>query len=246
MSFVANLGAAIGVGNLTPSVACENEGYQGERTRGVATITGGNVAQVVEGLRMRLVRMWETRDRERNTRHEHTDVLHTQPVAFRCEVLPGIAYTVPFELDIPWNATLAERGEWHVIEVVTDVAGGVDPSGRKHIVLWPARPVAYTLQAVVAATGWRLNGFASREARAGFTRAELVPGAAHAERFDRIYLELSPGQGFMQVHVKLDLKEGAWKALTGADEYDYSFSAPDIPTVVGNLQALIQKYASPR
>jgi sporulation-control protein spo0M len=245
MSIVAKLGAAIGVGNLTLSVSCSDEGYQGERLRGVVTLKGGDVPRMVEGLHVRLLHVWESRDSEVSLQRDRSSVLLDQPVELRCEVLPGSTHTVPFELEIPSNVALPEQGERYAIEAHVQIPNGVDASSRERFVLWPVRPVTDVLRGLMAATGWLLEGFTPRQARAGFTRAVLLPGSAHAARFDRMNLELAADQGLLQVHATLDLNEGIWKSVTGGDEHDYSFSAPDAPSVVEKLQALIQKHAGP-
>ncbi len=243
MGFLKEMGAAIGVGNLDVLVDCDRECHHGEGLRGVATLKGGQVPQLVQGLEVRLLHLWEVWDEERRREVERSKVIHRRPVPFQAQVLPGSTHEVPFLLDIPVGATLADHGEWTAIQVESDISGGVDVSGRRSVLMWPIRPVADTVRAIAAATGWSIHGFQPRKARSGFVRAVLTPSEGLAHRFDRVNLDLALDQGMMRIHATLDMKEGVWKTLTGGDEHDYAFAAQDIPTIVAGLQGLIHKHA---
>lgn len=242
MGFFKELGAAIGVGNLDVIVEHEGTGHHGEPIRGVATIAGGNVPQVVHGLALSLVLHWEVYDEESRRDVPRSKVLHRRSLPFQSQVLPGMRLPVPFVLDIPLGVTLAEPHHWHTLNATAEISGGVDVTGEKRLELWPIRPIADTIRAITAATGFSLSGFLDHKAPAGFVRAVLLPGPSHAARFDRIYLDLALNQGMMRVHATLDMKAGVWKTLTGGDEHDYSFAAPDIPTIVAGLVGLIHKH----
>src|SRR5262245_7445040 len=101
MSFLKELGASIGIGNLNVGVDCEKVAHHGEPIRGVATLSGGKVAQIVNGLEVRLVRSWEVWDEERNRYEPRSEVIHRRPAQFQAQVQPGAVYTANFLLDIP-------------------------------------------------------------------------------------------------------------------------------------------------
>lgn len=243
MSLLREIGAAIGVGNLSVAVECDSACHHGEQVQGAAILTGGKVPQTVEGLRLGLALRWQGYDQETKQNVEHHKVLHQRSMPVQIQVLPGNIYRAPFTLDIPAGATLAEPGEWHTIDVTADIPGAVDVTGHGSVFLWPIRPIADTLRALVSATGWALQGFRPRKARAGFVLAVLVPAPALAKRFDRINIELALAQGRMRVFVTLDMKEGIWKTLTGGDEHHYEFEANDLPGLVASVQGLIHKHA---
>lgn len=243
MSFLKEVGAAIGLGNLDVTVDCNRECHHGEQVQGVATITGGKVPQSVQGLGLSLSLRWEVRDKENNRDVAQQDVLHRRSMPAQIQVLPGSSHRVPFALDIPVGVKLAGAGDWHTVDVTADIPGGVDVTGSCRVFLWPIRPIADTLRALVSATGWSLNSFQSRKARAGFVRAIFLPSPAVAARFDRMNIELALEQGRMRVFVTLDMKEGFWKTLTVGDEYDYEFAAADLPSLVASVKGLIDKHA---
>lgn len=171
-------------------------------------------------------------------------MVHRRSMPVQIEVAPGSTHRVPFVLDIPLDVALPEPGDWHTVDVTADIPSAVDVAGSHRVSLWPSRPIADALRAIVSATGWTLEGYEPRKARTGFVRAVLAPGPAAAARFDRIYLELAPEEDTIRVHATLDLKERFWKELTGQDKHSSTFAASDVPTLVSRFQGLVDEYST--
>jgi sporulation-control protein spo0M len=242
MGFLKAMGVAVGVGNLEVTASCDEELYQGEEVKGVATITGGEVPQIVQGLVLSLVYQWEVRDEGDQREGEGAKVVHHRAMPLHLEVAPGSTHRVPFVLDIPTDLPLAEAGDWHSVAVTADIPHAVDVTGSRRVSVGPIRPIADALRAITLATKWTLQGYEPRKADPGFVRAVLAPSPAAAARFDGLILEIAVAEGAMRVLVTVDMKEGFWKELTGGDKHDYSFAASDIPSLVTSLQELIHKH----
>lgn len=242
MGILKAMGVAVGVGNLQVTVECDEELTQGEQVKGVATITGGEVPQIVQGLVLALVSQWEVRDEGDQREGDGARVVHQRTMPLHLEVAPGSTHRVPFELDIPLDVPLAEAGDWHAVAVTADIPHAIDVTGSRRVAVWPPRPIADALRAIAQATGWTLQGYEPRKADPGFVRAVLAPSPAAAARFDGLIVEIAVEEGKMRVLVTVDMKEGFWKELTGGDKHDYSFAASDIPALVTSVQDLLRKH----
>jgi len=241
MSVLNEIKAALGAGQFKVTVECEEELHLGEEAHGVATITGGDVPQIVQGLDLSLAYRWTVQNEGGEHEDEGKRILHKTSIPMELEVAPGSAHRVPFVLAIPAEVPLAEPGDWHTIDVNADIPHAIDIAGSRRVTLLPPRPIVEALQAITA-TGWILDGYEPRKAREGFIRAVLSPGPAFATRFDRVYLELLAGESALQVHTTLDLKERLWRELTGTDKHHYSFEAKDSAALVSHFQKLLDKH----
>ena len=243
MSVLKELKAAIGAGQLKVDVECEEELHLGDEVHGVATITGGEVPQIVQGLDVRLTYRWPVQDEAAEQEDVGSRTLHRASVEVQIDVEPGSVHRVPFTLTVPSDTALAEAGDWHTIDVSADIPHAVDVAGSRRVTLRPARRVLEALDAVLA-TDWILDGYQPNKAHEGFVRAVLSPGPTHAARFDRVYLELSRDPGPLRVNVTFDLKEKLWRELTGTDKHHHSFEVKDVPDLVARLQEMIKTYST--
>ncbi len=242
MGFLEAMGVAVGVGSLHVTVECDEDLTQGEGVKGVATITGGEAPQVVQGLVLALVYQWEVHDEGKQGEGDGARVVHNRAMPLHLDVAPGSTHRVPFELDIPLDVPLAEAGDWHAVAVTADIPHAIDVTGSRRVTVWPPRQVADALRAIAVATGWTIKGYEPRKADPGFVRAVLAPSEAAAARFDGLILEIAAEEGAMRVLVTVDMKEGFWKELTGGDKHDSSFAASDIPGLVARVHDLLHKH----
>lgn len=241
MGFLKEIGAAIGVGNLHVTVACdEKERHHGEPIHGVVTITGGEVPQVVQGLKLALARRWEVKDSSDQADGEGSRAIFASSMPLHLEVAPGSTHAVPFVLEVPRDLPLAAPGDWHTVDVTADIPAAIDVKGSCRIVLLPVPPVAEALAALASATGWTLDGYEPKRARHGSVCAVFSPGAEAAERFDRAYVEVALAGEAFSVHVTLDRKERFWKEVTGRDKEEHTFVAPDADALVAAFQKLLE------
>lgn len=136
MSFMGRLLSSIGVGAAKVDTKLEKEEFvPGEEVRGVVEVSGGSVAQQVEGIRIE-VQTYYKRESGDDTVTE-TGTIEAIPVSSAINIEAGSEERIPFSCRLPFETplTLGRTSVW--VRTALDVKGALDPSDSDHITVKP-------------------------------------------------------------------------------------------------------------
>lgn len=242
MTVLKGLKAALGAGELKVDVACDDELHVGGAVHGTATITGGEVPQIVQGLDLSLQYRWPVSNEGGEQADEGARPVQKRSIPCQLDVSPGSVHKVPFTFDLPLDTPLAEPGDWHSVDVNADIPGAVDVRGSRRVTLLPPKEIVAAI-AAIAATGWVLDGYEPRKAKEGFIRAVLSPGPVTERNFDRLFVELRVEEGKLAAHVTFDLKDKLWREITGTDKRREDVESADVASFIARFQELVKAYS---
>lgn len=236
----------MGFGGIAVRIEAQTTLHQGEQVQGVIHLTGGSVAQQVDGVAVLLVRYWTSTDSEGHEGTESKTVLKQQIKADGL-LQPGESMAVPFRLALPVGIGVSSNGEWWKLEACVDVPGAIDPSGTLDVSLQPPRRVLELYEAVTRELGWQRRDIVQTGKPEGSVRLLCLPPQQLKGAYDDMRLNvLVNSAGSFDVCAVMNLKEkGALDYLRAAlnmDLKEESFAATDIGEVLARLRALIDKY----
>jgi sporulation-control protein spo0M len=231
----------MGIGNLSVDVKVPSRICIGETLQGTASITGGKVEQIAQGLWVGLRLAWETTDDDGHSQTHHT-VLLKRPCELATAVLPGQSHQIQFSFIVPPSLELAQKDCWHQVFAEVDIASSVDVTGTAFIQVFPAQPLGDLLQAVTDNLGWSLGGIDTKRAPKGYLRAIFLPPEPLTKRFDKLLVDVAHSGSSWHIAATVDLREGLWRALTKQDEHRAEFQADSVKAAIRQIGGFVTQW----
>ncbi|PTM56423.1 sporulation protein [Desmospora activa] len=128
MSSFAHLFARVGIGSASVDTRLEKSSYeQGECVRGEVVISGGKVAQEIEGIDLYLI--VTERTEEGTKHHQWAKFRLTEPL----QIESGEIKNIPFTFQMPLDTPVSGGAFRTYLQTGLDVDSAVDPQDRDHI-----------------------------------------------------------------------------------------------------------------
>lgn len=267
MTFFEKLGAAVGIGGVKLNLDVPQELHQAEEVKGSIQIVGGNVEQVVQGLKIELVKFWEESESYQDSDGDsHTrTVTVSEPVAevrlnAPGNVPPGEQLSSDFHLPVPPGCGITTSGTWWKVQASAEIPGAVDPSDTVDVSLLPPYEALDMAQAVIKELGWQQSGMGESSDPPGSVQFTFAAPKAFEKYYDELRLHVLAQEKGLEIRAVLDLQEKGWmdylKAAVGKDnkEERYQLAYKDIydsqdqplpDPMVDYLRGMIERYKNP-
>jgi sporulation-control protein len=157
-----NLMAKFGAGNASVDAVLDSPTTTpGGTVTGTVHLTGGQVAQDINEIRVSLQATVEVESGDNSWREEVT--FGTVAVAGAARVEPGARHALPFSLPVPWQCPVTAIDGWHLrgmrvgLRTRLDIAGSVDPGDLDPVTVLPL-PVQRTVLQALDSLGFAFRG----------------------------------------------------------------------------------------
>ena len=252
-----NLMAKLGAGNASVDAVLDTPTTTpGGTVTGTVHLTGGQVAQDINELRVSLQATVEVESGDSSWREEVT--FGTVAVAGAARVEPGARHALPFSLPVPWQCPVTAIDGWHLrgmrvgLRTRLDIAGSVDPGDLDPVTVLPL-PVQRTVLQALDSLGFAFRGADVEKGRVRgselpfYQEVEFAPPPGLRGRVNELEVTfLADPQG---VDVVLEVDRRGGLLSEGRDvggRLRLSHSDTDVRTVAAHLDAAVRQLGARR
>ncbi len=228
----------------------------GGTVTGTVHLTGGQVAQEVDEIRVSLQATVEVESGDSEWREDVT--FGTTPIAGAGRIEPGTKAAIPFSLPVPWQCPFTAVDGWTLrgvrigLRTTVDIAGAVDPGDLDPVTVVPL-PVQHTVLRALGGLGFAFRGADVEKGRlAGselpfYQEVEFAPPASLRGRVNELEVTFLAGPHGVEVVLEVDRRGGL--LTEGRDvggRLQLSHSDTDVSAVAAQLDAVVRRLGARR
>ncbi len=252
-----NLMAKLGAGNAGVDAVLDTPTTTpGGTVTGTVHLTGGQVAQEVDEIRVSLQATVEVESGDSEWREDVT--FGTTPIAGAGRIEPGTKAAIPFSLPVPWQCPFTAVDGWTLrgvrigLRTTVDIAGAVDPGDLDPVTVVPL-PVQHTVLRALGGLGFAFRGADVEKGRlAGselpfYQEVEFAPPASLRGRVNELEVTVLAGPHGVEVVLEVDRRGGL--LTEGRDvggRLQLSHSDTDVSAVAAQLDAVVRRLGARR
>ncbi|PWW23975.1 sporulation-control protein [Geodermatophilus normandii] len=252
-----NLMAKLGAGNATVDAVLDTPTTTpGGTVTGTVHLTGGQVAQEINELRVSLQATVEVESGDHEWREDVT--FGTAVIAGAGRIEAGARAAIPFSFPVPWQCPFTTLDGWTLrgvrigLRTRVDIPGGADPGDLDTVTVVPL-PVQRTVIQALTGLGFGFRGADVEKGRlAGsdlpfYQEVEFTPPSSLRGRVNELEVTFLAGPHGVEVVLEVDRRGGL--LTEGRDvggRLHFAHSDTDVSAVAAQLDAAVRQLGARR